>query len=178
MSRTLASSSGSVENLNVPDRCGWIPKCFQILATVAWETALPWRRSRSANNRLDQCVMPSSAGGSVKVTAKISSRIDWSIVGGFPERASSTSPPNPRSANRDLHRITVGSLQPTRSAISTPGTPSAASSTIRARSTTRAGSPLARTRRRSTARSSSVIVSVRTRFGMHHCLASTLKKLL
>jgi hypothetical protein len=55
-------------------------------------------------------------------------------------------------ANRDRHRITVGSEQPTRSAISTPGTPSAASSTILARSTTRAGAPFNRACLSSTAR--------------------------
>jgi hypothetical protein len=152
MSRTFASSSGSVENLNVPDRCGWIPKCFHTRATVACETGLPSRRNRAASRRDDQCVMPSSVGGSVSVIARISSRTTGGMVGGFPDRGSSASPAIPCSANRDRHRITVGSEQPTRSAISRPGNPSAANSTIRARSTTRAGDPRRRTCRSSTAR--------------------------
>ena len=36
--RVSVAQSPSVENLNVPDRCGWIPKCFQTRATVACET--------------------------------------------------------------------------------------------------------------------------------------------
>jgi hypothetical protein len=107
-------------------------------------------------------VIPSSAGGSVSVIARISSRTAGGIVGGFPGRGASASPARPRSANRDRHRITVGSLHPTRPAISTPGTPSAASSTIRARSTSRAGAPLRFTCRCNTARCSSVNATVRT----------------
>ena len=92
--------------------------------------------------------------------------------GGFPDRGSSVSPARPCSANRDRHRITVGSLHPTRSAISSPGTPSAASSTIRARSTIRAGDPFDRVRRSSTTRCSSVNASVRTRLATTHCPAT------
>ena len=168
MSRTFASSSGSVENLNVADRCGWIPKCFQTRATVAWDTGFPLRRSRSASNRDDQCVIPSSAGGSVRVIERISSRIACLMLGGFPDRGSSSKPGRPRSANRDRHRITVGSEHPTRSAICSPGVPSAASNTIRARSTTRAGEPFARTCFSRTARCSSVTDNTRTRFGITH----------
>ena len=47
-------------------------------------------------------------------------------------------------------------------AISLPGTPSAASSTIRARSTTRAGAPLLRARRCNSRRSASGTSTVRT----------------
>jgi len=79
---------------------------------LACDTRLPWRRNHVANRRLDQCVIPSSDGGSINVAAKISSRTDSSIVGGLPERGWSTSPARPCSANRDRHRITVGSLHP------------------------------------------------------------------
>ena len=103
MSRTFASNSGSVENLNVPERCGWIPKCCHTRATVACETGLPSRRNRAASNRLDQCVIPSSAGGSVSVIDRISSRTARGMVGGFPDRGSSASPAMPCSANRDRH---------------------------------------------------------------------------
>ena len=169
MSRTLASSSGSVENLNVPDRWGWIPKFFHTLATVACETGLPSRRNRSASNREDQCVTPSSTGGSVNVIDRISSRTSWEIVAGLPERGASARPASPRAANLERHITTVGSAQPTRAAICLPGTPSADSSTIRARSTSRAGAPFARTRRVSSTRSASVTASTLTRFGMSHC---------
>ena len=95
MSRTLTSSSGSVENLNVPDRCGWMPNHSQSLEMLACDTRVPWRRNHVANRRLDQCVIPSSDGGSINVAAKISSRTDSSIVGGLPERGWSTSPARP-----------------------------------------------------------------------------------
>src|SRR5665647_2613302 len=87
-------------------------------------------------------------------------------LAGLPDRGASASPARPRSANRERHITTVGSAQPTRAAICLPGTPSAASSTIRARSTSRAGEPFARTRRASSARSPSQTVNTLTRFGM------------
>src|SRR5665647_2745856 len=178
MSRTLASSSGSVENLNVPDRWGWIPKCFHSRAIVAWDTGFPLRRSRSASNREDQCVIPSSAGGSVNVIDKISSRTDCGIVGGLPDRGASARPASPRAANRERHITTVGSAQPTRAAICFPGTPSADSSTIRARSTSRAGEPFARTLRASSTRSASQTVNTFTRFGMPPVSHRTHQKLM
>ena len=57
------------------------------------------------------------------------------------------SPASAASVCRRRHLITVGSVQPARSAICAPVNPSAASSTVRARSTTRAdalrrGAPL------------------------------------
>ena len=47
---------GSVENLNVSSRCGWMPHLRQIRATDANE--IP---SSAARNRADQCVIPSRA---------------------------------------------------------------------------------------------------------------------
>jgi hypothetical protein len=104
----------------------------------------------------------SSAGGSDKVRVKISSRTGCGIVGGLPERRASARPANPRSAYRDRHNTTVGSEHPTRAAISLPATPSAANSTIRARSTTRAGAPFDRARRINSSRSSAATASTRT----------------
>ena len=59
---TLASSSGSVENLNVSAFHGLTPYSFQIAATV--ECSIP---SWSASSRDDQCVTPSFDGGGVNV---------------------------------------------------------------------------------------------------------------
>ena len=92
MSRTLASSSGSVQNLNVSVRYGLMSKCFQIRAMLACEITTPLRRSRSASSRDDQWVMPSSVGGSVNVMVNTSSRTSWEIEGGLPDRGASPSP--------------------------------------------------------------------------------------
>ena len=61
-SRTFASSSGSVENLNVSIRQGCRFQSCQILATVA--KRIP---SSLPSSRLDQCVTPNVAGGLVNV---------------------------------------------------------------------------------------------------------------
>ena len=65
-SRILASSSGSVENLNVSLFQGLRPQRRQIRATVAKLTPR-W----SASKRDDQCVTPSLAGGGSNVAAMI-----------------------------------------------------------------------------------------------------------
>jgi hypothetical protein len=85
-SRTFASSSGSVLNLNVSIRCGWMSHLRQIRATLAND--IP---SSAARNRADQCVIPSLSGGlpspaSVAATTSISS-----ISAGRPQRGSSSS---------------------------------------------------------------------------------------
>lgn len=49
-----------------------------------------------ASSREDQCVIPSSTGGWVNVIARISSRTEAVIVGGFPDLGSSARPPSPR----------------------------------------------------------------------------------
>lgn len=63
-----------------------------------------------------------------------------------------------------IHLVRI-SCHAARSAIGGPVSPSAASSTIRARSATRAGAPRSRTRRSSLARSASGTLSTRTRLG-------------
>jgi len=133
---------------------------------------------RSASNREDQCVIPSSAGGSVNVIAKISSRTSRAIVGGLPDRGASARPASPRVAKRERHITTAGSAQPTLAAICFPGTPSADSSTIRARSTSRAGEPFARSLRVSSTRSESETVNTLTRFGMQPVSHRTHQKLM
>ena len=90
MSVTLATSSGSVENLNVSARQGVTPNALQAFDTVTWSSF-----SRVASSRDDQCVTPSRAGGGVKVAAMITR---WSTVLGRPGRSTSDSPASPRSA--------------------------------------------------------------------------------
>jgi hypothetical protein len=67
MSLTMATSSGSVENLNVSARHGWIRYSRHALATA--EKLIPkWL----ANSRELQCVTPSFGGGGVNVADTIS----------------------------------------------------------------------------------------------------------
>ena len=63
---TLASSSGSVENLKVSAFHGFTPYRFQASAMVTW--LVP---NRLASSRDDQCVTPRLAGGGLNVSATI-----------------------------------------------------------------------------------------------------------
>ena len=90
MSTTLASSSGSVENLNVSAFHGLTPYSFQIAATV--ECSIP---SRSANSRLDQCVTPRLFGGGVNVAVITFAR---STLRGRPGGRTPSRPASPCSA--------------------------------------------------------------------------------
>jgi hypothetical protein len=130
-SLTLASSCGSVENLNVSVRQGCRPHLRQILLTQTWE--IP---SWSAISRLDQWVTPSRGGGGSNVASTTSIS---STCAGRPGFGRSSSPPRPSAAYRFFQPITAGFDTPTRSTISFTGTFSAASSTIRARCAKRAG---------------------------------------
>jgi hypothetical protein len=103
-SRAFASSSGSVENLNVSRRHGCTRYLRQARATVAD----PMPRCRPSN-REDQCVTPSESGGGSNVAARIAAS---SIVLGRPLRGSSSSPAIPCTANRSRHLITVGRDRP------------------------------------------------------------------
>src|SRR5215217_5569114 len=69
MSVTLASSSGSVENLNVSAFHGFTPYSVHTAATVAW--SIP---RRGASSRDDQCVTPRLFGGGVNVAAMTAAR--------------------------------------------------------------------------------------------------------
>jgi hypothetical protein len=146
----------------------------------SWLTcSLFFLRSQSASRRLDQCVTPiacSEPGGGVTVADSISAiASSVSTVFGPPGRGASSSPASPSSAYCRRHLTTVGSVHPTRSAICGPVSPSADSSTIRARSATRAGADRSRARRSSLARSASLTASTRTRLGMGHCPAPRTK---
>ena len=87
MSVTFATSSGSVENLNVSTRHGATPTSRHALATVV---LLVFRCC--ANSREDQCVTPYFFGGGSNVVAMIFLR---STIRGRPERGSSSSPASP-----------------------------------------------------------------------------------
>ena len=136
---TLATRSGSVENLNVSARHGVTPKARHAFNTVAWSSF-----SRDPSSRDDQCVTPSRTGGGVRVAAMLSRS---STRFGRPDRSPSTRPATPASRYRKRHRFTVGRETPTRSAISALRRPSEASSTIRARCARPAGTDDARTSR-------------------------------
>lgn len=86
MSRTLASSSGSVENLNVSVRCGWMSHLRQIRATLAKE--IPSSRPSS---RADQCVTPRCSGGTPPSASVLTTTSISSIRAGRPDRGRSTS---------------------------------------------------------------------------------------
>src|SRR5664279_369492 len=81
-SRTFASSSGSVEKVNVSTRHGCSFHFRQIRATVAKETPR-W----VASSRADQCVTPSFAGGGSNVATTTATS---SCTGGRPDRARSS----------------------------------------------------------------------------------------
>ncbi len=137
----------------------------------SWLTAILLVRASQPNSRrADQCVTPiaaSAPGAGVTVADKISAiTSSVSTLRGPPGRCPSASPASPAAAYWARHFTTVGSLHPTRSAICGPVSPSADSSTIRARSATRAGAPRSRAIRSSFARSAPVTVTMRTRFGM------------
>jgi hypothetical protein len=115
----------SVENVNVSRRHGCSFHSRQIRATCPKE--IPRHRPSS---RADQCVTPSDSGGGFSVPTTTATS---STVAGRPDRFRSPSAAIPPDSYRLRHKITVGRDTPTRRPISAFGTPSAASSTIRAR---------------------------------------------
>ena len=127
MSRTLASSSGSVENLNVCRRQGWTPYRRQARATVA--SPIP---SCRASSRVDQWVTANFWGGGSSVAVMMSSS---ATVLGRPDLGASPNASIPSCANRTRHWITVGRETPSRRAIALVPSPSAAANTILARIT-------------------------------------------
>ncbi len=86
-SPTVASNSGSVENLNVSRFHGFKSCSHQMRATEAKEIprCLP-------SNRADQCVTPKDAGGASNVATTTARS---SITGGRPDRSRSPSPAMP-----------------------------------------------------------------------------------
>ena len=102
---TFATSSGSVENLNVSERQGCTPYSRQAVAMVLLLIPKCFPRRRE-----DQCVTPYLFGGDANVIETI---LRWSIVRGRPERASSSSPGTPFDMYRLRHAITVFRDTPT-----------------------------------------------------------------
>jgi hypothetical protein len=151
---TLAASSGWVENLKVPTRQGWTPCACQTLAMVSWLTP-----SSRASSRVDQWVIPSRAGGGLRVADKISARRARRTVCGLPGRGRSGSPSSPPRTYRRRQAIAIGRETPTRWAIWVLATPSAARSRMQARWASTAGSWADRAHRCSSARSSGVMSS-------------------
>jgi len=151
-SRTLASSSGSVENLNVSRRhgCTWYRR--QARATVASPTP-----RRPASSRVDQCVTPRRSGGGSRVAAMMAAS---STVLGRPERGSSSSPAMPCAAYRSRHLMIVGRDSPRFRAASDVPDPSAQASTMAARSARPADTVVERVHVVRVTRSSSLIVSM------------------
>ena len=85
-SRTSASNSGSVENLNV-SICQGLTSCSaQTRATVLWLSP-----SSVASSREDQWVTPRCSGGGASVVARISARRVRRTVWGRPRRGRSAS---------------------------------------------------------------------------------------
>ena len=164
-SRILASSSGSVENLNVSTRQGCTFHLRQIRATVAKE--IP---SSAPSSRDDQCVTPSAAGGAARVAASTATS---SCVAGRPDRGRSPNAASPPAVYRLRQVSTVGPETPTRRQISALASPSAANSTIQVRITRATGAVEAR----STASNFCLSPSFRTNgtalTDITHCLRPT-----
>lgn len=148
---TSATSSGSVENVNVSAFHGRTPYSLQTAATVAWSAP-----SRGASRRLDQCVTPRLAGGGSNVAARIAAR---STYRGRPGRGRSANPANTLSPQRDRHRFTVERETPTVSAMTWSPTPPAANKTIRAPCAIAAAVVPERTNRSNPARSPALNVN-------------------
>ena len=129
MSCTLAANFGSFDSLKVRIRCGFRPCAAQIRCTLRWLTP-----AALAIVRPLQCV--ASPGGPSRVIATIRSTMAGAKGGLRPGRVASRSRPStPASMKRRCQRQIVGLALPVRRWISTVPTPSALSSTMRARQT-------------------------------------------
>ena len=126
-STTLSTNSGSVDNLNVPVKCGLRSNLRQIRPIVDFDSP-----ARFAIEARDQCVAPCGISSSVAVmtSSTLSSRID----GGRPGRGSSASPSHRCAANRLRHLLTVAGSTRRSAAACLFVAPSAHACTILARS--------------------------------------------
>ena len=122
---SLAASCGSVENLKFSRRQGCRSHLCQTSMMLAVETP-----SSRASSRDDQWVTPSRFGGGSSVVTTIFTSL---TVLGRPDRGRSSRALIPAATYRDRQWRTVGTDVPHRWATSVCGSPSAASSTIRAR---------------------------------------------
>ena len=98
------------------------------------DTAMPSARLRYfAISRLDQCDRPVSAGGLVRLAARIRARTAPGTCSRPDPRGRSSRPAIPSAAYRFSHKSTVGRDTPANAAISFFCRPSAHHNTIRAR---------------------------------------------
>src|SRR6201995_3106188 len=120
MSRIFSTNSGSVDSLNVSDRCGCSEKALQMRCTVVTDRPL----ARAIDRRL-QWVAPGGVLSSVAVTT--SAILLSPILRGAPGLGSSLSPDKRRWANRLRHVVTVIRATPSRVAMAELLSPVAAS---------------------------------------------------
>ena len=130
-STSFSVNRGSLLTLNVSTRWGCNPSSFQILRTVSLLTP-----ARSAIVRVDQCVAP--AGLVLVVNSTISATCS-AVIAALRPRPGLTLPQsvNPSASNALRQARTVTGLTPWRAATVLLPTPSAASSSTRARTTSR-----------------------------------------
>jgi hypothetical protein len=119
-------NSGSVDSLNVCDRCGASAKARQIRETVDCDMPVA-----AAIDLVDQCVAFFGVSSSVLTTTRSTSASV--IFRGTPGRGSSHKPSRPRSRNRRRQVRTVSGVIRSRRETSMIEWPSAHSSTIRDR---------------------------------------------
>ena len=137
MSRTFSTNCGSLESLKVSLRCGANEKAFQMRSTVEMDTP-----DVLAIERVLQCVAAAGIVSSVFVTT--SAIFSSPILRGAPQRGSSSRPSKRFLTNRFRHSPAVSRERPSVAAIAQLFMPSAANSTISART----ASPRAIFRRR------------------------------
>jgi len=102
---------GSVDSLNVSERCGCNPKARQIRDTVAWDSP-----DSAAIDRVDQCVASFGCRSSVFVTTSATFSSD--TVRGPPERGMSPSPAIRYCTNLARQRPTACGVASSRAATS------------------------------------------------------------
>ena len=127
MSRTLSTNRGSLDSLNVSERCGCNPKAVHMRRIVVWEKPVS-----PAIERIDQWV--ASAGLERSVRSITAATWSSSIVLGLPGRASSSSPSTRSLRKRRRHLPTVCSCTPNSIATTLLWMPSAQRRMIRQRS--------------------------------------------
>jgi hypothetical protein len=147
MSRTFSTNCGSVESLKVSVRCRASEKAVQMRCTD--ETDRP---DAFAIERVLQCVASIGIVSSVLVTT--SAILSSPILRGAPQRGSSSRPSKRFFANRRRQVPTVSREMPSSSAIAQLFMPSAANSTICARSASARATLRRRTRISKSPRSS------------------------
>ncbi len=132
-STSFSSKRMSLESLKVLTLCGLSPRADQIRCTVAGETPCAF-----ASDRQLQCVSPLGFVWSVACT--IASTFSVAIDTFRPRPARTTDRPfSPSCANRSRHAVTVVGETPTCIAIAVFGSPWHASTSARARCTSRWG---------------------------------------